>query len=187
MNTLLRIGRAALGSMIVATLVMSSGALAALSEDTKAPDFTLQGALGGQPITFSLSQALKNGPVVLYFFPAAFTSGCTLEAHAFADATDRFKAMHATVIGVTAGNVERVAEFSKAECRSKFAVVADPGAQVAKLYDTQIQHDDRILSDRTSFVIAPDGTILLSFTDKNPLAHIDKTMEVVTSLYHQKN
>jgi peroxiredoxin Q/BCP len=187
MRMLFHISKAVLCQMAVLTLIMSSAALAALPEGAQAPDFTLQGALGGEPMTFSLERALRDGPVVLYFFPAAFTSGCTLEAHAFAEATDRFKAMHATVIGVTAGNVERVAEFSKAECRSKFAVVADPGAQVAKLYDTQIQHDDRILSDRTSFVIAPDGKILLSFTDKNPLTHIEKTMEAVTRFHNQKD
>ncbi len=173
------------GSAFAAFLVPSA-AFAALPVGAQAPAFTLQGALGGKPLTFSLQQALKKGPVVLYFFPAAFTSGCTLEAHAFAEATDRFKKMHATVIGVTAGNVERVAEFSKVECRNKFAVAADPGAKIAAQYDTQKEFNGKALSDRTSYVIAPDGKILLSYTDRNPEAHIEQTMAAVTK-YHAKH
>lgn len=85
---------------------------------------------------FSLQQALRKGPVVLYFFPAAFAKGCTLEAHAFAEATDDFIKLGATVVGVTAGNVDQVHEFSKLECRDKSAVAADPGAKVAAEYLT---------------------------------------------------
>ena len=87
---------------------------AALPVGAKAPAFELQGALAGKPIAFSLQQALQKGPVVLYFFPAAFTAGCTIEAHAFAEATDEFNKMGATVIGVTAGNTDQVSDFSKA-------------------------------------------------------------------------
>jgi len=87
--------------------------------------------------------------------------------------------MGATVVGVTAGNVERVAEFSKVECRDKFAVAADPGAKIAAEYKTTMTFKDRLLSERTSFVIAPDGKILLSYTDGNPQAHIEKTMAAV--------
>lgn len=97
---------------------------AALPVGAKAPAFELQGALAGKPIAFSLQQALQKGPVVLYFFPAAFTAGCTIEAHAFAEATDEFNKMGATVIGVTAGNTDQVSDFSKLECRDKFAVAA---------------------------------------------------------------
>ena len=101
---------------------------AALPVGAQAPAFELQGALAGKPIAFSLQQALQKGPVVLYFFPAAFTAGCTIEAHAFAEATDEFNKMGATVIGVTAGNTDQVSDFSKLECRDKFAVAADPGS-----------------------------------------------------------
>lgn len=171
----------AFGMIMAATLALGTSgiAVAALSTGTQAPDFTLQGAIGGEPMTFSLKDALQAGPVVLYFFPAAFTAGCTAEAHAFAEATDKFKSMHATVIGVTAGNIDRVAEFSKVECRNKFAVAADPEAKIAALYDAQIQKEGRTLSSRTSFVIAPDGKILLSFTGQNPEEHIKKTMDAV--------
>jgi peroxiredoxin Q/BCP len=159
--------------------LMAFNADAALPAGAQAPAFQLQGALAGKPMTFSLQQALQKGPVVLYFFPAAFTKGCTLEAHDFAEATDDFKKLGATVIGVTAGNVDQVGKFSELECRNKFAVAADPGAKVAAEYQTQMQMGGKTLSDRTSFVIAPDGKILMSYTDRNPDAHIQKTMDAV--------
>ena len=161
---------------VLSLSLFAVNANAALEPGAKAPDFSLQGALGGKPLTFSLQQALQKGPVVLYFFPAAFTKGCTLEAHAFAEATDDFKKLGATVVGVTAGNVDQVDEFSKLECRDKFAVAADPGAKVAAQYQTM---NGKTLSDRTSFVIAPDGKILMSYTDRNPDEHIQKTMDAV--------
>lgn len=164
---------------VLSLSLFAVNANAALEPGAKAPDFSLQGALGGKPLTFSLQQALQKGPVVLYFFPAAFTKGCTLEAHAFAEATDDFKKLGATVVGVTAGNVDQVDEFSKLECRDKFAVAADPGAKVAAQYQTLMQMNGKTLSDRTSFVIAPDGKILMSYTDRNPDQHIQKAMDAV--------
>ena len=156
-------------------LAATAPAFAGLPEGSKAPEFKLQAALAGDTSTFDLKKALKKGPVVLYFFPAAFTSGCTQEAHEFAEASDSFEKLHATIVGVTAGNADRVAEFSKVECRNKFRVAADPGAKVAAQYQSQMEGNP-LLSDRTSFVIAPDGKILLSYTDKDPHAHIEKTL-----------
>src|SRR5438477_11185055 len=127
-------------------------AYAALSVAATAPDFTTQAALGGKEFTCSLAEALKKGPVVLYFFPAAFTPGCTQEAHDFAEATDKFAALGATVIGVTAGNANRVTEFSSIECRNKFAVAADPDQKVIKAYDAVLKRKPE-WSDRTSYVI----------------------------------
>ena len=103
----------------------------------KAPDFTAPAYLAGKPFTFKLADALKKGPVVVYFFPAAHTPGCNLEAHLFSEAIDEFKAQDATVIGVTAGNVDELADFSKEteHCGGKFPVAADPGAKIAKQYD----------------------------------------------------
>nr|WP_318382637.1 peroxiredoxin [uncultured Enterobacter sp.] len=152
---------------------------AALPTGAQAPNFELKAALAGKPLTFSLADALKKGPVVLYFFPAAFSKGCTIEAHAFAEATDDFNKLGATVVGVTAGNVDQVDEFSKLECRDKFTVAADPGAKIAAQYQTLMEMKGKTLSDRTSYVIAPDGKILLSYTDRNPEAHIQKTMDAV--------
>lgn len=154
-------------------------AFAALPQGATAPQFTLTAALAGKPTTFDLGQALRRGPVVLYFFPAAFTAGCTIEAHRFAEATPEFEKLGATVVGVTAGNIERVEEFSSAECRDKFAVAADPGAKVAAKFDATMQADGRILSNRTSFVIAPDGKILLSYTDRSPEKHVQMAMDAV--------
>lgn len=152
---------------------------AALPVGATAPDFHLQAALGGKPIDFSLKQALQKGPVVLYFFPAAFTAGCTLEAHEFAEASDTFKQQGATVIGVTAGNTDQINQFSKLECRDKFAVAADPGAKIAAQYDTAVKMQGKTMSDRTSYVIAPDGKILMSYTDRNPDQHIQKALAAV--------
>ncbi|UNU43395.1 peroxiredoxin [Sphingopyxis sp. YF1] len=154
--------------------------VAALQQGAKAPDFTLQAAQRGKAFSLSLKQTLRNGPVVLYFFPAAFTPGCTVEAHLFAEANGQFNQLGARVIGVTAGNIDRVAEFSRSACRDKFAVAADPGAKVAAQYDaTMPGPNETTLSSRTSFVIAPDGTILLSYTDRKPQAHIEKTLAAV--------
>jgi len=167
---------------ITAALGLSATAFnasAALPVGAKAPNFELQGALAGKPLTFSLQKALQKGPVVLYFFPAAFSAGCTIEAHDFAEATDNFTKMHATVIGVTAGNTDQVSDFSKLECRDKFAVAADPGAKVAAQYQTTMQMKGKTLSDRTSYVIAPNGDILLSYTDRNPDTHIEKALAAV--------
>ncbi|ALJ12725.1 peroxiredoxin [Sphingopyxis macrogoltabida] len=154
--------------------------IAALQQGAKAPDFTLTAAQGGKEFSLSLKQTLRGGPVVLYFFPAAFTPGCTVEAHLFAESNSRFNQLGARVIGVTAGNIDRVAEFSRSECRDKFAVAADPGAKVAAKYDATMQRPDgTMLSNRTSYVIAPNGTILLSYTDNKPQAHVEKTMAAV--------
>ncbi len=103
-----------------------------------------------------------------------------MEAHLFAESSDDFNRLGARVVGVTAGNIDRVAEFSKSECRDKFAVAADPGAKIAAKYDTVLRRPNQpAISSRTSFVIAPNGTILLSYTDSKPQAHIEKTMAAV--------
>jgi peroxiredoxin Q/BCP len=164
------------GALLAA--IVSVPALGALSVGAKAPDFTTQAALGGKEFTFSLAGALKKGPVVLYFFPAAFTPGCTQEAHDFAEATDKFAALGATVIGVTAGNANRVTEFSSVECRNKFAVAADPDQKVIKQYDAVLKQKPE-WSDRTSYVIAPDGTILLAYTNLDPGEHVARALAAV--------
>ena len=156
-------------------------AWASLPDGATAPTFTTQGALAGKIHSFSLNEALKKGPVVLYFFPAAFTKGCTLEAHDFAEATEAFKRYSATVVGITAGNIDRIAEFSSLECRNKFLVAADPNAKIAASYDAKNRGNPAI-SDRTSYVIAPNGRIVASYTDNNPDLHVQKMLEAVKSL-----
>jgi peroxiredoxin len=167
-----------LGSALLLAFVAVGPAHAALAVGAKAPDFALKAAQAGKEFDFSLVAALKKGPVVLYFFPAAFTPGCTVEAHDFAEATDKFAALGATVIGVTSGNVDRVTEFSSVECRNKFAVAADSDQKVIKEYDAVLKQKPEY-SDRTSYVIAPDHTILLAYTDLNPDKHVDLTLDAV--------
>lgn len=179
MNTLKHRARRWTLSLLAGVLLPVMTASAALPQGATAPAFTLKAALAGKPMTFDLKRALAHGPVVLYFFPAAFTAGCTIEAHRFAEATPEFEKLGATVVGVTSGNLDRVEEFSKAECRDKFAVAADPGAQVAAKFDATMQADGQTLSNRTSFVIAPNGKILLSYTDRSPEKHVQMTMDAV--------
>jgi peroxiredoxin Q/BCP len=160
---------------------MSVPAGAALAPGAKAPDFTAAGAVAGKPITVSLKAALKKGPVVLYFFPAAFTAGCNAEAHAFAEALPDFTAAGATVIGMTAGNVDQLEKFSSEYCAGKFAVAAASPA-VINGYDVLLKKADgspTTITSRTSFVIAPGGKILFSHTDKGPADHIRLTLAEV--------
>jgi peroxiredoxin Q/BCP len=167
-------------SALVAVSVAAVGlpAFAALKVGTKAPDFTLPGFKAGQPLTYSLAEARKKGPVVVYFFPAAFTKGCDLEAHLFAEAADDYAKAGATVIGVTAGGLERLQEFSNdnARCSGKFPVVADKGAAIAKQWDSTLPVG---ISNRTSYVIAPDGKVLFVHSEMNAQQHVALTLDAV--------
>jgi peroxiredoxin len=162
----------------VATALISVPALAALPDGTKAPDFSTEASLAGKSFKFSLADALKKGPVVLYFYPAAFTPGCTVEAHEFAEATDKFKALGATVIGVSHDPIEKLNKFSVSECRNKFAVASDADGSVMKNYDAilPVKPD---YANRTSYVIAPTGVIIYSYTDMKPDKHVENTMAAV--------
>jgi peroxiredoxin len=162
-------------------LTLSLPASAALAPGVKAPDFTANGAMAGKPFQVKLSTALKKGPVVLYFFPAAFTGGCNIEAQAFAKAIPDFKAAGATVIGMTAGNVDKLVAFSSEHCAGQFPVaVAD--AAIVKGYDVALPNAGGRTAgwtSRTSYVIAPNGKILLAHTDMNPNDHIQMTLQAV--------
>jgi peroxiredoxin len=157
--------------------VIAAPAYAALSVGETAPDFTAQAFVGGKGFDFNLASALRKGPVVLYFFPAAFTKGCTIEAHEFADAADDYRKLGATLIGITAGNVDRVGEFSSVECRSKFPVAADPNAKIAESYHSKMAVMP--YSERTSYVIAPDDKVILVYSDMKPDEHVAKTLDAV--------
>ena len=151
---------------------------AMLAVGAKAPNFSATASLGGQRFPFSLAQALKQGPVVLYFYPAAFTPGCTVEAHLFAEATDTFKALGATVIGMSHDSIETLDKFSLSECRSKFAVAADPDQAIMTAYDAILLKRPS-LADRTSYVISPDGVILSAYNDLNPEHHVEIALAAV--------
>jgi len=150
-------------------------AFASLNVGAKAPLFTAEASLGGKVYSFSLADALKKGPVVLYFYPAAFTKGCTIEAHDFAEAMDQYHALGATVIGVSHDNIDTLKKFSVSECRSKFPVAADTDQKIMRSYDAVLpQHDT--YANRTSYVIAPDGTIIYTYTNLNPDQHVANTL-----------
>jgi len=151
---------------------------AALKPGDLAPDFTAQASLGGTVFNFSLAEALKKGPVVLYFYPAAFTKGCTIEAHDFADATDSYHALGATVIGVSHGNIDTLNRFSVSECRSKFAVAADGDQSIMKSYDAVLAIKPEY-ADRVSYVIAPDGHIVYAYQSLNPEKHVANTLDAL--------
>jgi thioredoxin-dependent peroxiredoxin len=171
-----RLALAACAAALVAT-----PALAALKAGDKAPDFTATGFQAGKELTFSLAEARKKGPVVLYFFPAADTAGCNIEAKAFADSIDKFKAEGATVIGVTAGNLDKLQRISNEtdKCSGKFPVAADPGAKIAKQYDALLPAKPD-WSDRTSYVIAPSGQVVHAYTSlREPTQHVSQTLDAV--------
>src|SRR3954453_4855752 len=113
-------------------------AAAALKPGDAAPDFTTEAAIGGKEFRFSLADALKKGPVVLYFYPKSFTQGCTVEAHLFAEATPRFAALGATVVGISHDDIATQKKFSTEECRDKFAVGADPDSKIIRSYDAKL-------------------------------------------------
>src|SRR5580704_19193607 len=147
--------------------LFTTAAWAALKPGDAAPDFTVQAAQGGKEFQFSLAEALKKGPVVLYFYPKSFTSVCTVEAHDFAENIDNFAAAGASVIGLSADNIDLQRDFSSKECRDKFPVGADPGFSVIKAYDAAftIPGVGPAFAHRISYVIAPDGKILSATID----------------------
>jgi thioredoxin-dependent peroxiredoxin len=158
-------------------LLPSTGS-AALDAGAAAPDFTASGSLGGQPIRFSLAESLKKGPVVLYFYPAAFTSGCTVEARLFAEATDEFKSLGATVVGVSTDNLETLHRFSVSECRGKFAVLSDADRRIIRAYDAALAFKSD-MADRVSYVIGPDAKVIYQYSSLSPNKHVTNTMEAV--------
>lgn len=168
-------------AMVASVMLMCApAAQALLAIGDVAPDFTAQAALAGKPFSFSLSAALKQGPVVLYFYPKVFTSGCTVEAHLFAEASEQFAAMGAVVIGISADGIEAVQKFSVEECRNKFAVAADPDGKVIKAYDAKLTFGSSI-SKRVSYVIVPDGKVSYVYNSMDPKEHVSRTLEAVKS------
>ena len=159
-------------------LALCTASYAALQPGATAPDFTTEATLAGKPFTFSLAAALKSGPVVLYFYPAAFTPGCTVEAHEFAEATAKFKALGATVIGVSHDPIDTLNKFSVSECRNKFAVASDADQRIMKSYDAVLAPKPE-LAKRTSYVIAPNGKVIYEYTALNPDKHVENTLSAV--------
>ena len=164
-----------------ALLAAAPAAQAALKPGAKAPTFKATASLAGKPIAFDLQAALKRGPVVLYFYPAAFTPGCTAEAHAFAEASDDFNKLGATVVGVSRDDIDKLHKFSVSECRNKFAVASDKDGKITTAYDAVLKRKPEY-ADRTSYVIARNGTIAYEYTSLNPDKHVENTMAAVKAL-----
>jgi thioredoxin-dependent peroxiredoxin len=165
---------------LAAASLLASPAFAALKVGDKAPDFATTGAVGGKEFKIHLAEQLKKGPVVLYFFPKAFTSGCTAEAHAFSESIDDFKKAGAQVIGMSADDLPTLHKFSTEHCRSAFPVAtATPATQ--KAYDVAWAAHPGITT-RTSYVIGQDGKIVMVHDDLDFSQHVAKTLAAVKAL-----
>jgi peroxiredoxin Q/BCP len=161
-------------------------ALAELQPGSAAPVFATKASLGGKTFDFDLRESLARGPVVLYFYPAAFTTGCTLEAHDFASHIDDYRRLGATVIGVSGDDIATLTKFSVSECRSKFAVASDPSHAISKSYDAMLGLGPVQYSNRTSYVIAPDGKIVYAYTSLDPGRHVANTLEALRKLQEKR-
>src|SRR3954464_8380321 len=170
--------------------------LAALKEGDKAPDFSAPASLAGKEFTFALKDALKKGPVVVYFYPAAFTGGCNAQAHAFSENSAKFTAAGATVIGVSLDKISTLNQFSADPeyCAGKVPVASDPDGKIAKTYDLTV-HDakagakntrgDEIghgFAERTTFVVMPDGKIAATISNMQATDNVNKALETVQNL-----
>jgi len=177
-------------------LAVTASAQAALKEGDTAPDFKAQASLAGKAFNFSLKEALKKGPVVVYFYPSAYTNGCNIQAHTFAVNHDKFKAAGATVIGVSQDNISRLNDFSADPeyCAGKVAVASDEGGSISKSYDLSVREatpgrkdsrDQDInhgFTERTTFVVTPDGKIAAKLGDLAPATNVEKALEAVQKI-----
>lgn len=165
---------------LAAVAAISAPALAELEPGETAPDFTVEGFQAGEPVSFHLAEALETGPVVVFFFPAAFTSGCEAQAASFAEAIGEFEAEGARVIGITAGNTDRLAEFSTQHCASAFPVFAVSDGMMSD-YEVGLLMRPGWTS-RTSYVIDQNSTIAMTWSEMNPYEHVDRTIAAVRAL-----
>jgi thioredoxin-dependent peroxiredoxin len=174
-------------------------ALAALKPGDMAPDFSAQGSLGGKDASFHLKDALKKGPVVVYFYPSAYTGGCDLEAHTFAEQSDKFAAAGATIVGVSADNLDRLKRFSADPnfCAGKFAIMSDADTKIAQSYAlnvtppkegaTDVNKDviGHAFIERVTYVVGKDGKIIAVMSSKDdkltPDQHVDKSLAIVAT------
>lgn len=185
-----------LAAAALALGLVAAPAFAALKDGDKAPDFSTQASLAGKAFQYSLKDALKKGPVVVYFYPSAFTNGCNVQAHTFAENVDRFKDAGATIVGVSLDNIARLNEFSADPqfCAGKIAVASDTDGKIAKAYDLTVREAvsgrkdtrgadiDHGFAERTTFVVTPDGKVAATVGGLTPAANVEKALEVVQKL-----
>ena len=185
--------------------VVAVPAFAALKQNDKAPDFSTKASLAGKEFNFSLKDALKKGPVVVYFYPSAFTGGCNIEAHTFAENKEKFDAAGASIIGVSRDSIARLNAFSADPeyCAGKIAVASDADGAIATSYgltksairpgmkDTRGVEIDHDFTERTTFIVTPDGKISAVFStadDKvSPADHVAKSLAAVQGLKGSKS
>jgi peroxiredoxin len=160
---------------ILLLIPLAAPSYAALDVGDAAPNFTVPAALGGKVYSFNLSDSLAKGPVVLYFFPAAFSVGCSIEAHEFAESMAKFEALGATVIGVSSDDIDTLGKFSVQACQGKFPVASDNSQAVMKSYDA-VMATRPDYANRVSYVIAPNGKVVYNFQSLNPSRHVEKTL-----------
>ncbi|MCK9261615.1 MAG: peroxiredoxin [Azoarcus sp.] len=186
--------RFVLGCVLACAVALPASA--ALKEGSVAPDFRAQASLDGRAFTFSLKESLKKGPVVVYFYPSAYTNGCNLQAHTFAVNHDRFVAAGATVIGVSLDSIARLNEFSSdpEHCAGKVAVASDTDGKIARAYDlgirdasagrkdTRGQEIDHGFVERTTFVLTQDGRVAATISGIAPVTNVEKALETVERL-----
>lgn len=184
--------------LLGSTLVVTLPAFAALGVGNKAPMFEARASLAGKPFDFSLQDALKKGPVVVYFYPSAYTKGCDIEAHTFSEMMDKFKAAGATVVGVSLDSIDRLNDFSADPdyCAGKLPVASDSNGAIAKSYDIMVHAGRAGLKDvrgveighgfaeRTTFVLKPDGTVAATIGGVAPAENVHKTLAAVEALKH---
>src|SRR5882724_10633785 len=163
---------------VCGALLALPSAQAALDVGDRAPNFSIPAAIGGQVFTFSLSESLAKGPVVLYFFPLAFSEGCSFEAHQFAEATAQFQALGASVVGVSADNIDVLSKFSTQDCQSKFPVASDETKKVIGSYDAVMRTRPEF-ANRISYVIAPNGSVVYNYVSLNPERHVEKMLRAL--------
>src|SRR5437764_14511827 len=176
--------------------VLAQPALAALKEGDKAPEFTAPASLAGKEFKFALKDALKKGPVVVYFYPAAFTGGCNTQAHAFSENSEKFAAAGASIIGVSLDKIATLNQFSSDPqyCAGKIPVASDADGKIAKTYDLQVRdakagakntRGEEIghgFAERTTFVVARNGKVAATVSNVSPADNVSKSLEAVQHL-----
>jgi peroxiredoxin len=185
---------------VVLSSVIALPAMAALKEGDKAPDFKTQASLAGKSFTFSLHDALKKGPVVVYFYPSAYTGGCNIQAHTFAVNSDKFAAAGATIIGVSLDSIKRLNDFSADPqyCAGKFPTASDADGAISKSYDLKVAEGkpgikdtrgveiDHGFAERTTFIVTSDGKIAATIGGMAPADNVTKALEEVQHLAAEK-
>jgi thioredoxin-dependent peroxiredoxin len=184
----------------VALSLVTLPVLAALKAGDAAPQFSAQASLAGKSFNYSLKDALKKGPVVVYFFPSSYTGGCNIQAHTFAVNSDKFAAAGASIIGVSLDSISRLNDFSKDPdyCAGKFPTASDPDGTIAKSFDLKVAEAragakdtrgvdiDHGFAERTTFIVTPDGSVAASIGGIAPADNVDKALAAVQALGTKK-